>query len=808
MMKLSLLASASALAIAAGPASAQTAPADPTTAPSADAAKEPLAIETLVITAQRVRESAQKAPIAITVVKQEDLQRQNVTRAEDLSLLVPALVATASGGPNTTFFVRGVGNTTSNSYSDPAISFNYDGVYIGRPNSTQGFFYDLERVEVLKGPQGTLYGRNATGGAINVLPRRPELKTESTDFQASYGSFGATQLQGAINRPIGDNTALRLSATYDKRDGYLSDGTSDQDQRAVRGQLLFKLAPDLTTRLGADYSHQGGAGSGSYVYATYALVSPAAGYTFTPTPQLGPGVGVHDPRTDAFVKTRFIGQVGRLSEAVGSYPSQDNSVWGLTNETNWTTDAGPLTVQAAYRESKIDSLSTTSNFRGFSIDEKTHQSTLEARFAGKVGNKADYLVGGFYLDEKIDNKSTINQLTLLPIQNYKTGTNSKAVFGRLAFHATDTLTLTAAGRYTDDLKKMNGLSNVYTLFCGSPAPPQDFCPTVPLMPLVRTAADLVAFYTARGVAFGPPGSRGANTPTVFNTQIAIDSALPTKKFTYRLAADLQVTPSNLLYVSHETGFHGGGFNFGRGIETYAPETIDALTVGSKNRFFNNRLQLNLEAFYWKYKDQQISQFGTDFSTPPISVFYTSNIGRSTIKGVDLDFEVRATSTTRISGGVQYLDTAYTSYTVYTGTTTTPNFNCPFSPSTFRGAPAFAIDCSGKPALFSPKLSYNLGVEQTIELGRFNLVARANTRYRGDFFAATSYQPWVVSPAGFQTGASLTLEPHSDRWFVTASVNNIENKQRISQSNFNGSLFTQSALATAPRTYGLRVGARF
>ena len=806
MFKLNVL--ASALAIAAASAYAQTAAPEKPTTPPVDATKDQSTLETVVITAQRVQESAQKAPIAITVIKQDELQRQNVTRAEDLSALVPALVATASGGPNTSFFIRGVGNTTNNSYSDPAISFNYDGVYIGRPNATQGFFYDLERVEVLKGPQGTLYGRNATGGAINVLPARPQFKESSGEIQASYGNYGAMQLQGMLNRPINENVAFRIAATLDKRDGYLADGTSDQDQRAVRAQLLAKLTPDLTTRFGADYSHQGGVGSGSFIIGTYALVSPTAGYAFTPTPQLGQGVGVHDPRTEAFVQTRFIGQVGRLSEAVNSYPSQNNSVQGITNETNWTTNAGTLTVQAAYRQSKIDSLSTTSNFRGFFIDEKSDQATLEARFAGKLGAKADYLLGAFYFDENIDNKSAINQLTLLPIQNYKTGTTSKAGFGRLAFRATDALTLTAAGRYTDDLKTMNGLSNVYTLFCGSPAPPQDFCPNVPLMPLVRTAADLVAFYTARGVAFGPPGSRGANTPTIFNTQLPINSSLSTKKFTYRLAADLQVTPANLVYASYETGFHGGGFNFGKGIETYAPETISAATIGSKNRFLNNRVQLNVEAFYWKYKDQQISQFGTDFSTPPISVFYTSNIGRSTIKGLDADFQARLTPTTRVSGGLQYLDTAYTSYTVFTGVTTTPNFACPFTTSTFRGAPAFAINCSGKPALFSPKWSFNLGVEQTFEIGDFDLVARGGTRYRGDFFAATSYQPWVISAASFQSNLSLSLVPHSDRWSLTAFVNNIENKQRLSQVNVNGSLLTQSALATAPRTFGLRLSARF
>ena len=824
-MKHIILASASVLAMVAGPALAQAAPSESGTE------NVQSGIEDIIVTAQRVEESAQSAPIAIAVVKPEEIVRQNITRAEDLSRVVPALVTTASGGPNTSFFVRGVGNTTVNSFSDPAISFNYDGVTIGRPNATQGFFYDLERVEVLKGPQGTLYGRNATGGAINVIPARPKLGQTGGEVSLSYGNYDAIQGRAAFNLGLGDNAALRVAGAINKHDGYLSDGTSDQDEIAVRAQLLVELTPDLTTRIGIDYSHQGGNGTGSYVYGTFALNTPAptptSFFVFTPTPQLGPKVGVHDPRTNAFVQTRFIAQAGKISEAVGSFPSQDNEVYGITSETNWTTGLGTLTVQAGYRESNVASLSTTSNFRGFRIDEHTQQATLEARFAGKIGDKVDFLIGGFLFDEDIDNNTSINQLTTLPIQNYETGTSSKAAFGRLGFHITDTLTLSGGIRYTDDKKYMNGLSNVFTLFCGSPAPPQDFCdgrtingvvsPVAPLMPLLFTAPEVIAFYAARGIPVGPPGSRGANRATINNTMIPINTVLNTEKTTYRLAADWQVTPRNLLYASFETGFHGGGFNFGRGREIYRPETIEAFTIGSKNRFFDNKVQLNIEGFYWKYKDQQIAQFGTDFSTPPISVFYTDNIGRSTIKGFDVDLDVLVTKTTRISGSVQYLKNKYDSYTIFTAQPNTPNFTCPFTPVTQIPATPlaravngnfFRIDCSGKPGLFSPEWSFNINAEQTIQLDGFKLVAQAGTRWRGDYFAATSFQPWVISQSAFQSDASLTLGPDSDRWFITAFVNNIENRRRLTQSNINNALGTQSGVATAPRTYGIRAGAKF
>ena len=184
--------------------------------------------------------------------------------AEDLSRLVPALNASSAGGSNTVFFLRGVGNFSVNAYSDSAIAFNYDGVYIARPSSSSGVFYDLQRVEVLKGPQGTLYGRNATGGAINVIPNRPELGRSGGEFTASYGNYNAVNAQGAVNLAFGDNFALRASGTVVRHDPYASDGYDNQREYAGRLQALIELTPDLTVRFAADYAHQGGRGTAGY----------------------------------------------------------------------------------------------------------------------------------------------------------------------------------------------------------------------------------------------------------------------------------------------------------------------------------------------------------------------------------------------------------------------------------------------------------------------------------------------------------------------------------------------------------------
>ena len=215
-------------------------------APSSDA-KGGLA--DIIVTAQRRAETAQRAAVAIDVVSPQELTRAGVVTATMLNATVPALTVQQGGGANTTFFVRGVGNFTNNGYSDPAIAFNLDGIYLGRPTSTTGTFFDLERIEVLKGPQGTLYGRNATGGAINVIPAKPRLGERSLSVSGSFGNYDAIDAEAAANLPIGDNAAIRIAGKVVDRKGYNEDGTSDEVGQAVRAQLLIKPSPAVSIRL-------------------------------------------------------------------------------------------------------------------------------------------------------------------------------------------------------------------------------------------------------------------------------------------------------------------------------------------------------------------------------------------------------------------------------------------------------------------------------------------------------------------------------------------------------------------------------
>ena len=246
-----LLATTAFAALAASPALAQTAPADAATSAEADAPQEGLG--DIVVTAQRREESSQKAAVPLSVIDGEALLAAGITQVDRLNLLAPALQVQSSSTGNL-IFLRGVGNFNVVATSDPAVAFNYDGVYVGRPTNSTGVFYDLSRVEVLKGPQGILYGRNATGGAINVLPQQPRLGEFSGYVSATYGNYDTINAEGAINAPLGENGALRLSLATANHDGYLRDGTQDEDTIAGRFQLKSELTPDLTIRFAMDYA--------------------------------------------------------------------------------------------------------------------------------------------------------------------------------------------------------------------------------------------------------------------------------------------------------------------------------------------------------------------------------------------------------------------------------------------------------------------------------------------------------------------------------------------------------------------------
>jgi iron complex outermembrane receptor protein len=787
------------------PPSNAPAPSDtsPATEPQADTAAAVAAQATpenglgdIIVTAQRRSENLQRAAVPVDVVSAASLLKNGVVGPDSLGALVPALTATPAGGSRVNFFLRGVGNFTANASFDSSIAFNYDSVYLGRPGATGGLFYDLERVEVLKGPQGTLYGRNATGGAINVIPVHPKAGELSGYLTGSYGNYNAIGIEGAVNVPLGPDGALRVSGNVVKHDGYLSDGTFDDDTKALRVQMQGRLTPNLTVRVSGDYASVRGVGAGTTYVNRYSY-NPAAGQYVVNDSGLGPSVGIYDPAAQAFRRTLRAGPAGRNAVDIAPYPYVHNDYYGANAEINLTTGAGTLTVIPAWRYGKSNNISDTFGFTA-KVDQTDEQYSTEARFAGNRIGAFDYTLGGLYYNERNKGHYAIGQQALVNFQDIDQKLTSYAAFTRVTAHLTDIFRLVGGLRYTHDRKTFNGSSDGITLVCAAPA-----CPTVTLLPQRDYPEQL-------GVPLPVPGGVlpliGTGAIVVRAPLKVVNQGFNTGRITYRGAVEFDVGPHSLLYASVETGFRSGGLQPVTGYEVYKPETITAYTVGSKNRFFDNRLQLNAEAFLWKYRDQQLASITVDLANR--QGFFVKNIGRSTIYGAEVEARLLATPSTILSIQGQYLHTKYDSFNYTVPTGTAPPFTTCASSINATNPAVRDVDCSGNPAYNAPRWTVNLGVDQTFHLGDFKFVASADSQYRSSRYVGFEFAQGQLVGSTWQTNAQLSFGPESDTWSIAGYIRNIENDRFAINSNTFAIGSAVVATTNPPRTYGVRGSVKF
>jgi len=749
-----------------------------------DAAVEeaPTGIQDIIVTAQRREESLQKAAVAVSVVSGDSLRNAGISRPTELTAIVPSLQVATSAGPYSLFYLRGVGNFNGNALADAAVAFNFNGVYVGRPSSTTGFFYDVDRLEVLKGPQGTLYGRNATGGAINVLPAAPKLGELSGNVVGEYGNYDSVRVDGAINVPIGEDAALRAAGVFVRHDGYLSDGTDDQNDIGGRLSLRVQPAHNLKITVTADYFDQGGNGPGSTVLAL----------------GVGNRFGLTSPEAQAFYATQKVSIAGRNFAPITSDTFMDNQYWGMSATVDWTTPVGTISIIPAYREGHLNFRTTSPGFQ-VSQKEDDKQFSVEARLASDNDRKLRYLAGVFLYDETNDIPFyQVNSQFNGSYQNYTTNTKSMAVFGRLTYALTDAFRATVGARYTTEDKTFDGTVLSLNKLC-LPLPTAT-CPNATPFPYTTTAPPTVVRV---GNAIVPQFDPVGGTLMVGNF-IDSDGRNSVERVTWRAGLDWDVTDRNLLYASYETGFKSGGFFFSNDTGVFQPEEIEAWTIGSKNRFFDNRLQLNLEAFYWTYSDQQISHLGQD-SLGTI-IFPTENVGKATFKGVEIESKLLVGSNTLLSADVQYLDAKYNDF-VYN----VPNQGPPLSSCQVVGVPTtqITLDCSGFRPPNAPEWTVNLGIQQTIPLENdAKFVLSARTHYQTRTLTGLEFLPIEEQAAYWMSDASITYSGPGDRYFVSAFINNIENNT-ILGNTFPPPLsrFVVGSVRP-PRTYGVRAGVKF
>lgn len=764
-MKRLLLASTclAGLVMTANPAAAQDAPAE----------AETQGLEDIIVTAQRREENLQRAAVAISAVTGDDLVAAGISDTASLGRLVPSLVIAPTGGSGTGFYLRGVGTLQGNAFGENPIAFNYAGVYVARPNAPVGTFYDLERVEVVKGPQGTLYGRNATGGAINVLPKRPQLGNFGGELMAEYGNYESKKVSGALNVAMGDSFAIRVAGQVVDRDGYLSDGYSDEVGEAARVSLLFKPEGDWSALLTADYFHQGGKGVGGVLAPGAAFGNPSGfAYRGYAAPRLKDRIGGSDPLSIAALRASPPPAAAFLGNGFVTPPAgdgfNDSKFYGVSATIEGDLGFGTLSIIPGYRRSEPNFRFYTFGFLG-EVTETDDQMSLEVRLASKGDQALRYVLGAYYFveDQVASNRFVQGRISDVRFQP-NLETESKAVFAQFTYDVTDTVRLVAGGRYTDETKESD------------------------------TAVQL----------FGPAGQT-ANTRS--------SSRQTASKFTWKAGIEADLGPQSLLYANVATGFKAGGFFVGSVDNSFRPETLTAYTIGSKNRFLDNRLQFNVEAFYWKYKNQQISFVGPVQVVPGIFTAggKTVNAGQARFYGAEADLQFALTPHTVFGANVLYNNTKYDSLSyvaisagggpLRNGCAVTPDTSTPVAPP----ARLFNVNCAGQPGLNAPEWSGTASLEHTVELGGdLDLVLSARTKLSSSYIVSLEYLPEERQDAYMQSDASITLKSRDDKWSVTGFVNNIEDETIIASAFARPVLQTVYAVVAPPRTYGVRVGFKF
>ncbi|RVU05844.1 TonB-dependent receptor [Novosphingobium umbonatum] len=732
-------------------------------------------LQDIVVTAQRRVESAQKAAVAITAVSGSELIKAGISDTTNLQRLAPALSVQPSGG-TTSIYVRGVGTQAGNSYAENAVGFNFNGVFIARPTAPSGVYYDLQRVEVVKGPQGTLYGRNATGGAINVLPNRPKLGEWGGDINLEAGNYQARKASAALNIPLGPIMALRLAGQMIDRNGYLSDGYDDDKGEAARASLLIKPSPDWSMTLVADYYHQHGMGGGN-------VLLPGSVAT---APTLGARIGGADPVSVAALQTYaatlaappFCGGAGKLvSSGCVMTPKTDGYLqgdfWGISAQTEGNLGFATLTLIPAYR-------SSASNYRSYlpgfllQVSDRSQQLSLETRLASQDTGKLRYVLGAFYFAEDQTATNYFAQGNLsTTLFNPLLKTQSIAGFGQLTYHLTPKLRLVVGGRYTHETKSQ----------------------------------------TTSLAAGGLPNAVNPALGAAFSGHLSFNKA------TWKAGVEWDVGPRSLAYAHVSTGFKAGGFFVAAPpANTFAPEMLTAYTLGSKNRFWGNRLQLNAEAFYWDYTDQQISFVG---GVPSTSGLYTSggvtvNAGKSRIYGTEIEARFAPNGHDQFAATLQYLNGRYNSLqtSVFSNTGAAVPTGCTVTASRLanpgvNAARFYDTDCSGKPTVYSPKWTLNLDYSHSFALRNgMKLVAGARTAIKSDFYLNVNFQDNEKQAAYRMSDGYLTLESSDRRWELTGFINNIEDRAILVRAGNRPILNVSYGTLAPPRTYGMRFAYHF
>lgn len=819
-----LLAAASPQALAdrqpvpAAPAALPTAPAaesPPAPVPQADPQAAPVPGGDIVVTARRRSERLQTVPLAVAVLSGETLANAGAFNVNRLQQFQPALQFYSSNPRNSAINIRGLGAPfgLTNDGIEQGVGLYIDQVYIGRIGASTFDFVDIDRVEILRGPQGTLYGKNTTAGAVNVTTRKPNLSGTDATFEVSTGNYGLFQFKASASAPIDtDKLAVRISTSVTRRGGTIYDTAIDkylqkQDNFSVRGQLLWQATPTLDVNLSADFSLQNPYCCVQYyarVGATqrplnrqYAALAAAFGYT---PPSLDPFDRVTD--LDASINSR-------------------QEVGGLSLVANWNVGGATITSVTAWRYWDWKPANDR-DFTGLPITtvsqnpSQQKQWSQEVRIASSGDRKLNYTLGAFYFHQTIDTQGS--QVQGLAASRWLLNP------GNVPAGASGCATPTTAAcnpAILDGLTSTNMIGFDNTSFAVFGKLNWEVAPHLKIQPGLRLNYDrksgsyVAVVTTGTGSTILTNDQRGVLAPQSYSPKFSAWNLSGDLTLSYDFSPDIHA------YATYARSFKSGGINLsGLPLDnannpilasaTVKPEKENHVEIGLKTQFLDRKLTLNLAAFWTEIRDYQATVTNGQLG---VIRGYLANAAKVRVRGVEFDSSLRPSARLSLYANGAFTDARYVDFKdapcppELSGGTVATGAQTPSAPGTPGGiSPAFC-DVSGEILPGISKWSFSFGGEVNVPVEGGQIYLGYDGSYRSTFSSNPSRS--VYTDIDGYSLSNFRLGYRKDKWNLFGWVRNAFNQNYFEllsvQSGSTGLIVGQPG---DPRTYGGTVRVSF
>lgn len=698
---------------------------DSTTTPPAAKNTEAKQLEEITVTARRRDESMEKVPVAITAFTGEDLRDLQAVNIDGLQGAVPNLNIVQGRGSSSAvnIFIRGIGQPDALQTFDPGVGMYVDDVYYSRIQGALLNLFDVERVEVLRGPQGTLYGKNSTGGAVKVVTRNPSDQTEGS-AEITAGNFGRREGKFYLGGSLGGAWSADIAGVATKTDGYVTDPSNghkynDEDTKAARAKLRYHPSDNFDAILSLDYTKQDTA---------LTLGQPVSPLTRTDL-VLGPVVLLKpnlDEKYNFQTRTSFSPDKGQELTHKGA---SLNMTWKMDDR--WS-----LKSISAFRklnsDSYIDIDASQYQLGDVLVDFHQKQASQELQLQYDNGSNLQAVYGLFYMREKVPSHQEAyaddlfalagNRITFLRTIDDDLTTTSWAGFAHVNWQFVPTWTLAAGLRYSSDDKD---------------------------------------YYRTTSTFWGVPF-------TALNGTVALDKSKRWDAWTPTLSLQKQLDPQTMVYASASRGYKAGGFN-GRANDVneaknpeYNPEYVWTYELGLKWRSADNRLQANVAAFHSDYRDFQarVSEIQNPGSLTPTFAFPVINAAKLKMDGIEFEGAAVLGEGTRLQAQVGYLDARYDKFDDDRLDPTNPQYN----PNLHKHVP------------FSPKWTSRLAASQSFNLAYGGTITvGADWSYRGETWLSVDNYAALSQKAYSLVGLFGIYDTNDGHWQFRAGVRNLTDK---------------------------------